>query len=201
MSSNVLDQFRLDDRVAIVTGGSRGLGRAIALGLAGAGARVVVASRKADACVAVVREIEAAGGEALAIPTHVGRTEDLERLVETTVAELGGISIVVTHAALDAMLVADRIVVLDDGVIVQDGSPSDVAARPRTHHVAALVGLNLVWGEAADGVITMPAGGSLVAADRLSTISYGEERPKHDNAREETRRLNRRAALTVNLTR
>jgi molybdate transport system ATP-binding protein len=82
--------------------------------------------------------------------------------------DFGGISIVVTHAALDAMLVADRIVVLDDGVIVQDGSPSDVAARPRTHHVAALVGLNLVWGEAADGVITMPAGGSLVAADRLS---------------------------------
>jgi peptidoglycan-associated lipoprotein len=40
-----------------------------------------------------------------------------------------------------------------------------------------------------------------VSADRLSTVSYGEERPKHDNAREETRRLNRRAALTVNLTR
>ncbi|MGH3506823.1 MAG: ABC transporter ATP-binding protein [Nocardioidaceae bacterium] len=80
----------------------------------------------------------------------------------------GGVSIVVTHTALDAMLIADRLVVLDDGVIVQDGKPAEVAAQPRTHHVAALVGLNLVSGEASDGVITMPAGGSLVAADRLS---------------------------------
>ena len=68
----LLDQFDLTDRVAIVTGGSRGIGRAIVEGFAAMGARVVVASRKADACEETVRAVEAAGGTALAVPTHVG---------------------------------------------------------------------------------------------------------------------------------
>jgi NAD(P)-dependent dehydrogenase (short-subunit alcohol dehydrogenase family) len=93
------DLFDLTGRVAIVTGGSRGLGRAIARGFAAAGARVVVASRKADACEAVVAEIEAAGGEALAVPTHVGHTDELTTLVDTTVERFGGIDILVNNAA------------------------------------------------------------------------------------------------------
>src|SRR5690606_24873717 len=78
------DLFDLTGRVAVVAGGGRGLGRAMARGLAAAGARVVVASRKPEACRAVVDEIEAAGGEALAVPTHVGRTAELEALVDAT---------------------------------------------------------------------------------------------------------------------
>jgi molybdate transport system ATP-binding protein len=88
--------------------------------------------------------------------------------LRTHLTAFGGISVLVTHTALDAMLVADRLVVLDEGEIVQDGTPTDVAARPRTHHVAALVGLNLVRGLATDGVIDLPGRGSLVAADRLT---------------------------------
>ncbi len=91
--------FSLTDRTAIVTGGSRGLGRAIALGFASAGARVVVASRKANACAAVVAEIEDAGGTALAVPTHVGRPAELEALVAATVERFGGIDVVVNNAA------------------------------------------------------------------------------------------------------
>ncbi len=92
-------QFDLTGRTAVVTGGSRGLGRAMCLGFAAAGARVVVASRKAEACEAVVAEVEAAGGEALAVPTHVGRVDDLDALVAATVDRFGAIDVLVNNAA------------------------------------------------------------------------------------------------------
>jgi molybdate transport system ATP-binding protein len=79
-----------------------------------------------------------------------------------------GVSIVVTHTALDAMVLTDRLVVLDKGQIVQSGTPVEVAARPRTQHVAALVGLNLGRGMATNGVIVLAGGASLVAAEPLS---------------------------------
>ncbi len=94
-----MPEFHLDGRVAIVTGGSRGIGRAIALGFAAAGASVVVASRKQDACDAVAGEIEEAGGSALAVATHVGRPDDLDALVAATVERFGAIDIVVNNAA------------------------------------------------------------------------------------------------------
>jgi NAD(P)-dependent dehydrogenase (short-subunit alcohol dehydrogenase family) len=91
--------FRLDGRVAIVTGGSRGIGRAIAEGFALAGAKVVIASRKADACAEVAEAIAKRGGEALAAPTHLGELAQLERLVAATVERFGGIDVLVNNAA------------------------------------------------------------------------------------------------------
>jgi len=93
------DMFDLKGRVAIVTGGSRGLGRAIAHGYARAGARVVVASRKADACDSVASEIVSTGGEALGVATHLGDADAIEALVERTVGWAGGIDVVVNNAA------------------------------------------------------------------------------------------------------
>lgn len=95
----ILDQFDLTDRVAIVTGGSRGIGRAIAKTFAACGARVVVASRKAESCTAAAEGITAAGGTALAVPTHCGRVDELGALVDRTVDEFGGVDIVVNNAA------------------------------------------------------------------------------------------------------
>lgn len=99
MAADAAELFDLSGRVAVVTGGSRGLGRAIARGYARAGAKVVVASRKTERCDEVAAEIEADGGEALAVPTHVGRPEELDRLVGTTLDRFGGISILVNNAA------------------------------------------------------------------------------------------------------
>ena len=95
-----LDQlFDLSGRVAIVTGGTRGIGRSIAEGFAAAGADVVVASRKADACAETQAALEALGGQALGVPTHLGEPDDLRALVDATVDRFGGIDIVVNNAA------------------------------------------------------------------------------------------------------
>jgi molybdate transport system ATP-binding protein len=88
-----------------------------------------------------------------------------------------GVSIVVTHTALDAMVLADELVVLDDGVIVQEGLPADVAAHPRTQHAAALVGLNLIRGEATEGVVATAEGSSIVAAEHLSGPAFAAFAP------------------------
>ena len=93
--------FGLGGKVAVVTGSSKGIGRAIALRLAQHGARVVVSSRKRDACQAVADEIVAAGGQAMVIPCHIGRKEELQALVDGTVAAWGGIDILVCNAAVN----------------------------------------------------------------------------------------------------
>lgn len=93
--------FDLSGKIAIVTGSSKGIGRAIALALARHGARVVVSSRKRDACETVAAEITAAGGEAMVIPCHIGRKEELQALVDGTVAAWGGIDVLVCNAAVN----------------------------------------------------------------------------------------------------
>ena len=91
--------FDLSGKVALVTGSSRGIGKAIAVQLAAHGARVVISSRKAESCAAVASEIAAAGGIAMARACHIGRKEELQALVDATIAQWGRIDIVVCNAA------------------------------------------------------------------------------------------------------
>jgi NAD(P)-dependent dehydrogenase (short-subunit alcohol dehydrogenase family) len=93
--------FDLSHKTALITGSSRGIGRAIAERMAEHGARVVVSSRKLDACEEVVRAIKAKGGVAQAIPCNISRKEELERLVSESRKAFGEIDVLVCNAAVN----------------------------------------------------------------------------------------------------
>lgn len=84
----------------MVTGGSQGIGRAIALALAERGAAVAVMARAREKCAGAVTEVRRAGGRALAVPGDVAEAEDVARAVTAVVAEFGGLSILVNNAAI-----------------------------------------------------------------------------------------------------
>lgn len=91
--------FSLQGRVTLVTGSTRGIGKAIAEQMAEAGAKVVISSRKPEACEAVRGEFAARGQEALAVPCNVGRKEEVRRLVDTVLGQWGRIDVLVCNAA------------------------------------------------------------------------------------------------------
>jgi NAD(P)-dependent dehydrogenase (short-subunit alcohol dehydrogenase family) len=99
-----MDKYRLDGRVALVTGGSRGIGRATALGLAEAGADVAVASRKRPDLENVAADIKRMGRKSLAVAAHVGRMDDIRSLVAKVRDEFGRIDILVNNAGTSPAL-------------------------------------------------------------------------------------------------
>jgi NAD(P)-dependent dehydrogenase (short-subunit alcohol dehydrogenase family) len=103
MNERIAQLFDLTGKVALVTGGSRGLGREMVLAFADAGADVVIASRKAEACDAVAEEVRSKGRRALPHPTHVGKWDDIDRLVEAAYAEFGRIDILVNNAGMSPL--------------------------------------------------------------------------------------------------
>jgi NAD(P)-dependent dehydrogenase (short-subunit alcohol dehydrogenase family) len=149
-----VDGFGLGGKVAVVTGGSRGLGRAIVLGLAAAGADVVIASRKVDACRAVAAEVEAAGRRALAVACHVGVWDDLTRLVAATVDRFGRIDVLVNNAGMSPLYDSPETVseeLFDKVIAVNLKGP---------YRLSALVGARMAAGE----------GGAIVNISSVSAI-------------------------------
>jgi molybdate transport system ATP-binding protein len=102
---------------------------------------------------------------ALDAGTRLGLRTDLRRHLTS----YGGPAIVVTHDAVEAMVLADRLLVLERGRVVQEGAPADVARHPRTDYVASLVGVNLYRGTAHDGRVELDGGGTLLAAEHAAT--------------------------------
>lgn len=95
------DLFRLDGKTALVTGSTKGIGRAIAEAMAAHGAQVVISSRKADACERVAAEINAAGGKAAAIACNISHRDQMEALVAGARKAFGRIDILVCNAAVN----------------------------------------------------------------------------------------------------
>ncbi len=96
--------FDLNGKTAVITGSSRGIGRAIAEAMAGCGARVVISSRKQEACEETAAAIRASGGEAAAIACHVGDKAQLQTLVGQTRARFGAIDILVNNVGVNPVL-------------------------------------------------------------------------------------------------
>jgi len=92
--------FSLNGQIALVTGGSQGIGRAAVLALAELGADVAIMARSAEKCEAVASEVRASGRRAIAVPGDMGSQEQIKAAVEKTAAELGPISILVNNAAI-----------------------------------------------------------------------------------------------------
>ncbi|GHA15737.1 ABC transporter ATP-binding protein [Streptomyces echinoruber] len=108
-------------------------------------------------------------------------------------ADFEAVAVLVTHDPLDAMVLADRLVVVEDGRVVQEGTPADIARRPRTDYIARLVGLNLYRGEADGHTVRLDAGPALTTTEDLSgpvfvafppsAVTLHRERPAGSSAR------------------
>lgn len=110
---------------------------------------------------------------ALDAGTRASVRRDLRRHLET----FDGMRLLVTHDPVDAYALADRVAILDAGRVVQVGTLAEVTAHPRSRYVADLVGVNLVTGSVADGVLTTGAGARVVIADALPGPSFAVIRP------------------------
>jgi NAD(P)-dependent dehydrogenase (short-subunit alcohol dehydrogenase family) len=148
----------LAGKVAVVTGGSRGIGRAIAQALAEAGAEVVIASRKLDACAQAAAEVrESTGRRAVAIACHAGRWGDCDQLIAATLAQFGRIDVLVNNAGMSPLygsLDAVSEELYDKTLAVNLKGPFRLAVLAGTHMAAREGG----------SIINIGTAGSLVAS-------------------------------------
>ncbi len=123
-----------------------------------------------------------------------GTRLDVQTELKRHLADFAGPCLLVTHDPLEALVLADQLVVLEGGRIVQEGTPAQIARQPATDYVAKLVGLNLYAGQANGATVTLTGGGTFVVPDRgqhgdvmiavrPSAIVVSSQRPQHGSAR------------------
>jgi dehydrogenase/reductase SDR family protein 4 len=133
------DRFSLEGKVALVSGGTRGIGKGIATAFALYGARVVVASRKQDSVDLAVAQLKATGAEAVGFAVNVSTAAECERLIEGTVAAFGGIDILVNNAATNPVygpVENTSTEAFEKIIAVNVRAPFDLAKAARPHFVA-----------------------------------------------------------------
>ena len=159
------DRFDVRDRVSIVTGGGRGIGAALALGLSDAGAKVVVAGRSSETCSDAVRAIERRGGTAVAVPTDVGLSEAREHLVNEAMAAFGRLDVLVNNAGV--LRPHDTVKVTEDEFddVVRTNVKGPVfLSRQALPYLAADAGGSIINISALGAFQTMPGLGAYCAA-------------------------------------
>jgi len=204
------DLFDLTGRVALITGGSRGLGLEMALAFADAGADVIVASRKIEACEEAAGQIRAKGRRALALSVHAGRWGAVERLVEQTYGAFGRLDILINNAGMGpsqsshemsedlfdkvvalnfkgpfrlAALVADRMAAGDGGSIINISSGASWKAMPRVvAYAAAKAALNAMTIAFAQEYAPKVRVNAIAAGPFLTDISKGWSEEQRESA-------------------
>lgn len=171
--STLAQPYDFTGKIVLITGGSRGLGHAMALGFAAAGAKLAIASRKIDSCEATVAEIRALGSDGSAHAAHVGKWEDCNRLVEEVYARWGRVDVLINNAGLSPVvpssletsedlfdkvigvnlkgpfrltsLIGPRMVAGAGGAVINISSTSSIRPAPDTApYSAAKAGLNIL---------------------------------------------------------
>jgi NAD(P)-dependent dehydrogenase (short-subunit alcohol dehydrogenase family) len=161
VSASGSDQGPLAGRVALVTGGSRGLGRAMVLAFADAGADVVVASRKLDSCQEVADEVEAKGRRALPVACHVGHWDEIDGLVEQAYDAFGGVDVLVNNAGMSPLypdLTSVTEELWDKVIAVNLKGP---------FRLTALVGARMVAGGRGGSIINVSSTGAIRPAPHM----------------------------------
>ena len=212
--------FDLTGKVALVTGGSRGLGRQMSLAFAAAGADVVIASRKVDNCETVADEVRGLGRRALAVGCHVGRWDDVGRLADTAYEEFGRVDVLVNNAgmsplypSLDAVseelydkvfgvnlkgpfrlsaIVGTRMAAGEGGSIINVSSVASIRPTPtETPYAAAKAGLNAITIAMAHGFGPTVRVNCIVAGPFLTDISDAWDLPAFERQAKATMALQR----------
>lgn len=181
------DRFSLEGRIALVTGGTRGIGKAIALAFARAGAKVVTVSRKQEAVDATVAELRAAGPGAAGIACNVSKDDDALAMVAQAAAAFGGLDILVNNAAVNPVFgpVENTTVGAFDKIIaVNLRAPFEIAKAVRPHFLArgggAIVNISSI------GAVSPEPGLGIYSVSKAAIISLTQVMAKEwgkDNIR------------------
>jgi dehydrogenase/reductase SDR family protein 4 len=136
----------LAGKVAIITGSTRGIGRATAQAFAEAGAKVTISSRKPEACEETCRVMREAGHEVLSVPAHIGKAEDITRIVDATLQAFGRLDVVVCNAAVNPVFATLQDVTEDTWAKIMETNLTGIwrMARAALPHIAAGGGGSMV---------------------------------------------------------
>ena len=171
--------FDLTGKIALITGGSRGLGREMALAFADAGADIIVSSRKLENCETVAAEVRAMGRRALAVASHAGKWEENGQLVEAAYAQFGRVDILVNNAGMSPAVPSPEVSeeLFDKVVALNFKGPFRLSALigPRMHSEGGGSIINISSGAAFKPMPQVVAYAGAKAALNAMTVSLAQE--------------------------